>query len=155
MGPLGVLDAGIDGDRSEHLLWRIEHGNLDGTPPKVIVLLIGTNDLGHGRPPELAAEGIRTILLYLRERLPAVPILLLALTPRSDRFREKVNAVNRLIKTCDGGFVHYADVGRTLLDSQGRLTRGMSLDGVHLTDLGYQRLTLRLDRPIRALLSRQ
>ena len=75
----GVLNAGVSGDRTENLLWRLQNGNLDGPPPSLVVLLIGTNDLaydGKPRSPELAAEGIRANLLYLRERLPDTPILL-------------------------------------------------------------------------------
>src|SRR4051812_49136646 len=81
----GVLNAGVSGDRSENLLWRLQNGNLDGPPPSLAVLLIGTNDLAYDGPPrspELAAEGIRANLLYLRERLPGTPILLLGLLPR-------------------------------------------------------------------------
>jgi len=152
LAPQGVLDAGIDGDRTEHLLWRLDHGNLDGTPPEAIVLLIGTNDLGHGRSPEVAAEGIRLNLIHLRERLPKATILLLGLTPRSDRFQGEVNSVNRLIKTCGGGSVVYADIGRTLLNNQGKLTRSLSIDGVHLTDLAYMRLAKQLKPLIQALL---
>src|SRR5262245_18313060 len=59
MGPRGVLNAGVGGDRTDHLRWRLELGHLDGPPPQGIVLLIGTNDLGHEWPPELTAEGIR------------------------------------------------------------------------------------------------
>jgi lysophospholipase L1-like esterase len=154
-GARGGLNAGIDGDRTEHLLWRLEHGNLDGTPPKVIVLLIGTNDLGHGRSPELAAEGIRSDLIYLREQLPGVHVLLLGLTPRSDRFRDKVIVVNQLIKTCNSGFVRYANIGNTLLDRQGHLIPTMSLDGVHFTAAGYQLLTQQLKPLIDALLAGQ
>jgi beta-glucosidase len=80
MVPRGVFNAGISGDRTEHLLWRLQHGNLDGPPPAGVVLLIGTNDLGH-RPPEIAAEGIRANLLYLRQRLPRARILLLGSQP--------------------------------------------------------------------------
>ena len=145
--PRGGLNAGIDGDRTEHLRWRLDHGNLDGTPPSVVVLLIGTNDLGHGRTPEVAAEGIRLDLIELRRRLPQVPILLLGLTPRSDRFRLGVKAVNRLISSCDGGSIVYADIGPAVLDGQGRLSRALSPDGVHFSNLAYLRLTRRL-KPI-------
>ena len=82
MKPRGVLNAGVSGDRSEHLLWRLDHGNLDGPPPKAVIVLIGTNDLAHGRPPELAAEGIRAVLIRLRQKLPSTRILLLGLWPR-------------------------------------------------------------------------
>jgi lysophospholipase L1-like esterase len=76
--PLGVLNAGVSGDRTEHLLWRMDHGNLDQQRPRAVALLIGTNDLGHGRTPQVAAEGIHTVLIALRKRMPESRILLLA-----------------------------------------------------------------------------
>ena len=84
LAPRGVLNAGISGDRTDHLLWRLENGNLAGPPPKALVLLIGTNDLGSGRSPELTADGIRTNLGRLRQRLPEAAILLIALLPRAN-----------------------------------------------------------------------
>src|SRR5437763_12678610 len=62
MAPRGVLNAGVNGDHTENLLWRLQHGNLAGPPPAGIVMLIGTNDLtngGRGRPPHIAADGLR------------------------------------------------------------------------------------------------
>jgi lysophospholipase L1-like esterase len=163
MEPRGVLNAGVSGDRTEHLLWRLEHGNLDGPPPAAVVVLIGTNDLGHGRPPEIAAEGIRANLLYLRQRLPAARILLLGLWPREEapdaRLRRGTVAVNRLIQKCgdDGavanGAVVYADIGGVLLDSDGRLTPAISPDRLHFTALGYARLAPRLDALIDGLVA--
>src|SRR5207237_9654786 len=81
MEPRGVLNAGVNGDRTEHLLWRLQHGNLAGPPPAAVIALIGTNDLGHGRPPEVAAEGVRANLVYLRQHLPNARILLRGLSP--------------------------------------------------------------------------
>ena len=104
MQPRGVLNAGVSGDRTENLLWRLQNGNLAGPPPALVVMLIGTNDLAYDGPPrspELAAEGIRANLLYLRRRLPDTPILLLGLLPRGappdSELRRKVAAVNGLI----------------------------------------------------------
>ena len=152
----GVFNAGVSGDRTEHLLWRLEHGNLDGPPPAAVVVLIGTNDLGHGRLPEIAAEGIRANLLYLRERLPAARILLLGLWPRAEspdaRLRRDTVAVNQLIRSCaDDGAVVSADIGGVLLDSDGRLTPAISPDRLHFTALGYARLAPRLDALIDGL----
>ena len=73
MQPRGVLNAGVSGDGTENLLWRLQNGNLEGPPPALAIMLIGINDLtysGSPRSPELAAEGIRANLLYLRRRLP-------------------------------------------------------------------------------------
>ena len=153
MIPRGVLNAGVSGDRSENLLWRLEHGNLDGPPPRAAILLIGTNDLGRERPPEAAAEGVRANLLKLRQRLPETDILLLGLWPREDvpRIvqRHEIAAVNALIATCgDGIRIHYADLGRLLLDADGRLSPEISTDRLHFNGQGYARLAPSLDREI-------
>jgi lysophospholipase L1-like esterase len=149
MVPRGVFNAGISGDRTDHLLWRLKHGNLDGPPPAGVVLLIGTNDLGYGRPPEIAAEGIRANLLYLRQRLPRARILLLGLLPREAspdaRLRRATVAVNRLIQSCgDGGTIVYADIGGVLLDREGRLPPEIAPDRLHFSALGYARLAPKL-----------
>jgi lysophospholipase L1-like esterase len=158
MVPRHVLDAGVSGDRTEHLLWRMQHGNLAGPLPAGVVVLIGTNDLGHGRPPEDAAEGIRADLLYLRQHLPDARILLLGLWPREAApdapLRRATIAVNRLIRNCgDNGAVAYADIGGVLLDPQGRLTREISPDLLHFSPAGYARLMPSLDAQIDRLLA--
>jgi lysophospholipase L1-like esterase len=145
----GVLNAGVSGDRTEHLRWRFEHGNLDGPVPKGAIVLIGTNDLGHGRPPAEAAEGIRQVLLSLRDRMPATRILLLGLWPRGaatdDPLRQAVVAVNNLIQTCADGMIAYADIGGVLLDPKGDLSKDLSPDLLHFNGAGYERLVPRLD----------
>jgi len=145
----GVLNAGVSGDRTEHLRWRLGHGNLDGPVPKGVVLLIGTNDLGHGRPPMEAAEGIRQTLIELRAKLPSSRILLLGLWPRGatadDYLRKGTVAVNRLISTCADSAIAYADIGGVLLEPGGILSKAVSPDLLHFTAAGYRRLAPRLD----------
>ncbi|HEY1798542.1 MAG TPA: GDSL-type esterase/lipase family protein [Stellaceae bacterium] len=158
MAPRGVFNAGVSGDRTEHLLWRLDHGNLDGPPPKVAIVLIGTNDIGHGRLVEDAAEGIRAVLLKLRVREPATRIVLLGLWPRgaspTDPLRRKVVAVNDLIQTCgDDKSVFYADIGGVLTDSRGELTRAISPDLLHFSAAGYARIAPLLDRLLDPLLA--
>jgi lysophospholipase L1-like esterase len=158
MMPRGVLNAGVSGDRTEHLLWRLQHGNLDGPAPAGVVVLIGTNDLTHDRSPEIVAEGIRADLLYLRQHLPAARIGLLGLWPRAMSpdapLRGAILAVNRLIKNCgDDRVVFYADIGGVLLDREGRLIPEISPDRLHLTALGYSRLMPPLDALIDRLLA--
>jgi beta-glucosidase len=154
---IGALNAGVNGDRTENLLWRIEHGNLDGQQPALVVLLIGTNDIGRNRSARIIAEGVREILLDLRARLPKARILLLGILPRGEspgsRRRLQVFEVNQLIRTCaDRESVFYADIGGSLLDRSGHLTREISPDGVHLSERGYERLTDRLMLEINKLI---
>lgn len=142
--PFDALNAGVDGDRTEHLLWRLQHGNLDNQRPRAVVLLIGTNDLAAGRWPPAAAEGVRRVLLELRRRLPATRILLEGLWPRRDqpRFAAGITPVNRLIRQCaDGARIVYRDPGRLLLDAAGRLTPAMAPDGLHPGPAGYRVLS--------------
>jgi lysophospholipase L1-like esterase len=153
----GVLNAGVSGDRTEHLRWRFDHGNLDGPPPKGVIVLIGTNDLAHGRPPELAAEGVRAVLLRLREKLPGTRILLLGLTPRGavpwDPLRIAASQVNQMIGGCaDGQTIWATDIGQPLLDAKGMLSQSLSPDYLHFSGAGYQRLVPQLDPLIDKLL---
>jgi len=159
VAPRGVLDAGVSGDRTEHLLWRLDHGNLDGPAPRAAIVLIGTNDLGYHRSPEETADGVRAVVLELRERLPKTRVLLLGLWPRGaapdSPYRAEIAAVNRRIATCtDGRNVLYADIGGALLDPEGRLTEAMSPDHLHPTTAGYARLAPPLDRLVDKLLGR-
>ena len=158
MAPRRVLNAGVSGDRTEHLLWRLQHGNLDGPPPAAVVVLIGTNDVGAGRIPEDTAEGIRADLQYLRRHLPDARIGLLGLWPRDEwpdaRLRRATVAVNQLIRKCgDDRAIVYADIGGVLLDPAGRLDPAISPDHLHFTGAGYVRLAPRLDRLIDRLLA--
>src|SRR5215831_15906749 len=127
----GALNAGVSGDRTDHLLWRLQHGNLAGPEPRAVVLLIGTNDLAYGRSPELTAGGIRANLEMLRQRLPEARILLLGLLPReqspSAPLRLEVAQVKRLIRDCaDGEHIFYAEIGEVLLDRDGLLPAAIS-----------------------------
>ncbi len=159
MARRGVLNAGVSGDRTENLLWRLEHGNLAGPPPTGLILMIGTNDLtsgGHPRPLELVAEGVRANLLYLRQHVPNARILLLGLYPRGDapRLAPKIPEVNKLIESCgDGHSVVYADIGGVLLEPDGQLGRAVSPDLLHFSRLGYERLAPRLNPLIDNLLA--
>jgi len=149
MASRGVLNAGVSGDRTEHLLWRLQHGNPPSPPIAGLIVLIGTNDLSYGRQPDLVAEGIRADLGFLRQRLPAARILLLGLLPREASpdapLRQRVIEVNRLIKRCaDDSAVLYADLGDRLLDANSRLIPGLFLDNLHFNQDGYARLFPRL-----------
>ena len=150
LAPRGVLDAGVDGDRTEHLRWRLNNGNLAGPTPKGVIVMIGTNDLGHGRPPAEAAEGVRQVLIQLRQKVPSARILLLGLTPRGgapwDQLRVAASQVNQMLGSCaDGQTIWAADVGQGLLDEKGMLSNTLSPDYLHFNAAGYERIVPKLD----------
>ena len=158
LAPRGMLNAGVSGDRTDNLLWRLEHGNLAGPQPKAVVLLIGTNDLAYGRSPARTADGIRANLEVLRQHLPEARILLLGLLPRaavpSALIRIEVAQVNRLIRDCaDDQDVIYAEIGDLLLTSDGLLSAEVSPDQLHFTARGYALLAARLEPELDRLLS--
>ena len=138
------LNLGISGDETSHVLWRIEHGELDGITPRVVVLLIGTNDIGNsGQSGEDAAKGVRCIVQKIRASLPATRILLLAVFPRDEqphtKFRREIHALNAGIFTLhDGRTVYYLDLSSTFLNADGSLPRDLFPDTLHLSAKAYE-----------------
>jgi lysophospholipase L1-like esterase len=121
-------DFGISGDRTEHVLWRITNGELDGINPKVTVIMIGTNNLGQApdEKPEWVAAGVKKIVDTVHEKLPQTKILLLGIFPRAatadNPLRQRVEAVNQIIASLDDGKqTRYLDIGKSFLDAQGNL----------------------------------
>ncbi len=157
-----AADFGIGWDRTQNVLWRIENGELDGIKPKVIVLLIGTNNCGNeddGKPrnttPEII-EGVTTIVRELRTRLPESKILLFGIFPRgtkNDPVREQVKAVNAgLAKLDDGKTVKFLDIGSKLLAPDGTLSRDIMPDLLHPNEKGYQIWSDALEGPLEQML---
>jgi len=140
--PLKAANFGIGGDRTQHVLWRIQNGELDGIKPKLAVLMIGTNNLG-GNTNEEIADGIRAIIAELHKRTPDTKVLLLGIFPRgasaTDRNRERIKAINAMIaKLDDGGKkVRYLDIGSKFLTEDGTLPREIMPDGLHPNEKGY------------------
>jgi lysophospholipase L1-like esterase len=145
-GAYKTLNLGYGGDRTEHVLWRLDNGELDGYQPKLLILMIGTNNTGH-RPlaqekPEDTAAGIKAILDKIGEKSPDTKVLLLAIFPRSvkptDLPRVRNSQVNEIIKGyADGKRVIYMDLGPQMLEPDGTLTKEMMPDFLHPKELGY------------------
>ena len=140
-GPRKAANFGIGGDRTEHVLWRIKNGELQGIEPKVIVLMIGTNNAGGSTPDEIA-QGITAIVHELRDRLPKSKILLLGVFPRSQKpsaIRERLKSVNQQIaKLDDGSNVRYLDIGKAFLNEDGTIPKEIMPDYLHLSQKGYR-----------------
>jgi len=139
--PRKAANFGIGGDRTQHVLWRIENGEVDGISPKVAMLMIGTNNQGVNTSDEIA-EGIEAIVKALRTRLPQTKILLLAVFPRGEKpgpAREKLAAVNkRISKLDDGEMIKYLDIGPKFLNEDGTISKEIMPDFLHLKRVGYR-----------------
>jgi lysophospholipase L1-like esterase len=138
-----AVNLGIGGDRTQHVLWRLENGNIDGVKPKAAVLMIGTNNSnGNDHTAEEIAEGIKAIVAKLRKELPETKVLLLAIFPRGEKpnpQREKNAKASKLAsEVADGKMVHYLDIGEKFLEPDGSLSKEIMPDRLHLSPKGYQ-----------------
>ena len=135
-----VVNLGYGWDRTENVLWRLAHGEFEGVTPKVVVLMVGTNNITLNRPDEIAA-GVEAICTTIDERSPATRILLLAIFPRGqkpDATRAKVDDVNRLLARLDARTdVTFLDIGARFLEADGSISPDVMYDFLHPTERGY------------------
>jgi lysophospholipase L1-like esterase len=141
-GKRNAVNLGIGGDQTQHVLWRLEHGNIDGISPKLAVLMIGTNN-SHSNPSRETAAGVRAIVRKLREKLPDTKVLVLAVFPRgadaNDNLRKVNDGVNERIKRLDDGKnVTVLDIGPKFLEADAKLSKEIMPDLLHLSPKGYQ-----------------
>lgn len=144
-----VLNLGYGFDRTQNVLWRLEHGELQGQSPKLIVVNLGTNQFSvssnyDGDTPEVAAEGIAAVLKKIREFAPESKVLVMAVFPRGparDFFDPRINGLNALVKT----FVEqqksmtFLDISEKFLNPDGSQKLELYADsGCHPNNAGYQ-----------------
>ena len=140
-----AADFGWGADRIEHMLWRIEDGELDGVNPKVIVILAGTNNVGV-RPGDDAkvadiTRGLKALVDLCRRKAPNATIILTGIFPRNDNMALviEINRINEnLSRFADGKSVRYVNVNDKLAGPDGVLFDGMTVDKLHPTLKGYQ-----------------
>lgn len=138
-----AVNLGFSGDRTQHVLWRLDNGNIDGISPKVAVIMIGTNNSnGDDNTAEEIADGIIAICKKLRAKLPKTKILLLAVFPRAPKpcpQREKIAKANKIAsKIADGKMVYYLDIGHKFMQSDESISKEIMPDYLHLTPKGYK-----------------
>ncbi|MCE0521590.1 MAG: GDSL-type esterase/lipase family protein [Methylacidiphilales bacterium] len=138
-GALKAVDLGIGGDQVQHVTWRLQNGSLEGQNPKLIVVMIGTNNAG--QDPKDVAAGIKMLLDEYKKRCPHAHILLLAVFPRDPSPtsvpRMWVGKVNEIISTYGDDRITYMDIGAKFLQPDGTLTSDMMPDFLHPTAKGY------------------
>ena len=140
---LHAENFGISGDCTQHVLWRLQNGELETIHPKVVVLLIGTNNIGAHDSPADIAQAVGAITGEIRHRAPDTRFLLLGILPNHELAthpnREIIRTTNALIsKLQDGDHITYLDIGDKLLQPDGTLTVEMTKDFCHLTPKGYE-----------------
>ena len=138
-----AVNIGIGGDRTQHVLYRLQNGNLEGIKPKAAVVMIGTNNSnGEDNTAQQIAEGVKAIVKELRTKEPQMKILLLGIFPRGENVnpqRGKITQCNQIIqKLDDGKSVFYLDIGHRFLEEDGTLSATIMPDYLHLTQKGYE-----------------
>jgi lysophospholipase L1-like esterase len=149
-GKFQPANFGIGGDRTYHVIWRIENGELDGIRPRVVVLMIGTNNSHIHSAAEILAANAKIVGL-IRAKIPGTKVLLLAIFPRGPRQNRDgtlddgqarmaiIREVNAgLAKLDDGMNVRYLDLGPKFIGPDGRIPITIMPDQLHLSPAGYQ-----------------
>ncbi len=138
-----AVNLGIGGDRTQHVLYRLHHGNLKGIAPKVAVVMIGTNNSnGYDNTAGQIAAGVAAIVKTLRTKVPQTKVLLLGIFPRGENINEqrgKLLQINQILaKYDDGEYVKFLDIGHHFITEQGLIPAEIMPDYLHLSPKGYE-----------------
>lgn len=141
--PRNAVNLGIGGDRTQHVLWRLDNGELDGVKPKAAVIMIGTNNSNNeDNTPGQIVDGVTAIVAKLRQKLPQMKILLLAIFPRGENYspqRGKLAMINQVLaKLADERDVFWIDFGPKFINLDGTIPRELMPDYLHLSPKGYE-----------------
>ncbi|QJR82282.1 1,4-beta-D-glucan glucohydrolase [Alteromonas pelagimontana] len=143
-GDISTLNLGFGGDRTENVLWRLQHGALDNVSPELVVIMIGTNNTGHRLDsPQAISQGVAAIVDKVKKATPDAKVLLLAIFPRSaeaaDELRQNNEQTNALLKQLakEKG-VMFDNFNKQFLTANGELTTTIMPDLLHPEEEGYE-----------------
>ena len=156
------INMGVSGDRTEHVLWRFENGQLDGIKAKVAVVMIGTNNSGKNKDGSDTytdsdiLDGVVAIVQQIRTRQPDTKIVLLGIFPRNKTFssqRGRLLEINQaLAKLDDGKNIFYLDFGSQLIEVDGTISKSIMPDALHPNEAGYNIWAAATEPKLKALL---
>ena len=145
--PYRVLNLGFGWDRTQNVLWRLDHGELDGLHPRTVVIHIGTNNTSqteHARrnTPAEIVEGIAAICARVRSKTPGARIILVQVMPREEKpdnpRRAQIAGINRLlVEFAQANHLDLLDLAPKLLEPDGTLPRSLMPDFCHPNEKGY------------------
>lgn len=155
-GKLRPLNLALAAEQTQYLLWRIDHGALEGLSPRLAIVALGSENLTHGFSARATAQGMGAVVRRVHEELPKAAILVLGLLPAgqspTDARRAPIEAVNAELREVvasvtrgDPGAAEriiVSDVGGTFLDADGGMSQGVMEEFIYPTPLGYEALTL-------------
>ncbi len=140
-GGYNAINMGIGGDQTQHALWRLQNGDLDGYKAKLFVVMIGTNNMwARDAIPANAAAGVKAVIDLIQSKQPQAKILLLSILPTGEKpnpGREKRMEVNKVISLFAGGNVEYMDISGKYLNDEGMISKETMHDFLHLAPAGY------------------
>jgi len=153
---LGALNLGVSGDRTEHVLWRLQQAPLTHLEPKVVVLLIGTNNLGHGTSTaEQTLAGVQALVALLHEQVPKAVLLVHEIFPRGERFNEMrggIAQINQVLRNQSDPRTRVLGFSDRWVRADGTLPKEIMPDFLHLSPAGYAQWAAALAPEIAAVL---
>ena len=153
-----AANFGFSGDQTQHVLWRLANGELIGMQPKVVVIMIGTNNIGNGQiSASDTAVGVAKIVRTLQASIPKVKILLLSIFPRgmtmNDNGRVRTIEASRWFQSlADPGKVVCLDIGKYFLNRSGDIRVGLMPDLLHPNEKGYEIWAMAMERELAGLI---
>ncbi len=152
-----LLNLGIGGDKTQHVLWRIDNGHAKNIFGKVTVLMIGTNNSGEDRNSgEEIVDGVTAVVRKMQEKFPNTKILLLGIFPRGEKFnaqRGKILQVNQALQhLADNKKVFWLDIGHIFIKPDGSIPKEIMPDFLHLSPRGYEIWAEAIDPKLKELL---
>jgi beta-glucosidase len=141
-GHRNAVNMGFGWDQTQHVLWRFEHGELDGISPKLAVVMIGVNNVLRNCSAEDTAKGIEAICNTLKKKLPKTQVLLVGILPYSknptDKGRIRLQEVNKIIaKLGKEDRITFIDIGDKFLSEDGTISKEIMPDTLHPNAKGY------------------